>query len=81
MIMKRKITWKQLFSSSVIRVMCIVIAVMIPVNVADDLTWENGGKSCRRTICVGNKRRIGSVYAASGGCNEARSVENAADRS
>lgn len=31
--MKRKITWKQLFSSSVIRVMCIVIAVMIPVNV------------------------------------------------
>ena len=33
MIMKRKITWKQLFSSSVIRVMCIVIAVMIPVNV------------------------------------------------
>lgn len=33
MIMKRKITWKQLFSSSVIRVMCIVIVVMIPVNV------------------------------------------------
>lgn len=33
MIMKRKITWKQLFSSSVIRVMCIFIAVMIPVNV------------------------------------------------
>ncbi|RGC73133.1 HAMP domain-containing protein [Lachnospiraceae bacterium AM23-2LB] len=33
MIMKRKITWKQLFSSSVIRVMCIIIAVMIPVNV------------------------------------------------
>ena len=33
MIMKRKITWKQLFSSSVISVMCIVIAVMIPVNV------------------------------------------------
>lgn len=31
--MKRKITWKQLFSSSVIRVICIVIAVMIPVNV------------------------------------------------
>ena len=31
--MKKRITWKQFFSSSVIRVMCVVIAVMIPVNV------------------------------------------------
>lgn len=30
--MKRKVTWKQLFSSSVIRVMYVIIAVMIPVN-------------------------------------------------
>ena len=79
--MKRKITWKQLFSSSVIRVMCIVIAVMIPVNVVTILLGKMAVNRAEEQFASENKRRIGSVYAASGGCNEARSVENAADRS
>ena len=51
MIMKRKITWKQLFSSSVIRVMCIVIAVMIPVNVVTILLGKMAVKMCIRDRC------------------------------